>query len=239
MITVLKNCSEVDDALSALRADELPLHVTPQKNWDHLLIKDLVQELVDEWGKDLRILDMGSGDGYTLEFLHRLGFANLQGIDLHVPWRRRLKRLLRFWPGRPFAGTDVVRRGDMCRTGLPPASVDLITSVSVIEHSVPTQPFLAECARLLKPGGLLFVTTDYWDDIEMNPAKDVQLFSLDWTIQNREMITDLIHCARESGLELLKETEIPPVEERTVTYYGYDYTFIALEFTRKNGAPAG
>ena len=36
--------------------------------------------------------------------------------------------------------------------------------MSVIEHGVPLEPFLAETARILPPGGLLVVSTDYDQD---------------------------------------------------------------------------
>ena len=230
LIRVLRNNTEVEEALLQLRRASLPLHLTPQKNWDHMLIR----QLLDGHERDIRILDMGSGDGYTLEFLHRLGFKNIEGLDLSIPWRRRLKRLFRSKKSQNFCATDLIRRGDMCNTGFPEGCIDLITSVSVIEHGVPKRPFLTECSRLLKPNGLLFITTDYWEDIEMRADHSVQLFSLDWTIQNKAMIQQCISWAHESGLELVEKGGIPEVEAKTVSYYGHDYTFIALEFTKRS-----
>lgn len=229
MILVLRSDAEVEEALSELERARLPLHVTPQKNWDHMLIRRLLRERK----KDIRILDVGSGDGYTLEFLHFLGFENIEGLDLTVPWRHRLKKLFRIKKSEGFCATDLIRRGDMCSTGLPDGSIDVITAVSVIEHSVPKKPFLAECSRLLKLNGLLFITTDYWEHTEQKADKSVQLFSLDWTIQNKEMIQECISWADEVGLELVEKGAIPETEGKTVSYYGYDYTFIALGFTKR------
>lgn len=40
---------------------------------------------------------------------------------------------------------------------------DAIFSISTIEHVPEEGPFLAALVQLLAPGGLLFLTTDYWD----------------------------------------------------------------------------
>lgn len=40
---------------------------------------------------------------------------------------------------------------------------DVLTAISVIEHVSDLRPFFRACHMLLKPGGLLFLTTDYWD----------------------------------------------------------------------------
>lgn len=66
-----------------------------------------------------------------------------------------------------FTSTDrrlQLVRSDLAETGLPAASVDLIYSVSVIEHLEQPAPVFAEMARLLKPGGrFLFLTPSMWD----------------------------------------------------------------------------
>jgi len=57
-----------------------------------------------------------------------------------------------------------LRRGDLCRTGLPDCSVDVVMARSVMEHV--TQPAAAyrEMARILKPGGtFVFLTANLWD----------------------------------------------------------------------------
>jgi len=40
---------------------------------------------------------------------------------------------------------------------------DILTCISVIEHVEEVRKFFRACHMLLKPGGLLFLTTDYWD----------------------------------------------------------------------------
>ncbi len=40
---------------------------------------------------------------------------------------------------------------------------DVITAISVIEHVEEVRAFFRACHMLLRPGGLLFLTMDYWD----------------------------------------------------------------------------
>ena len=45
---------------------------------------------------------------------------------------------------------------------LPDQSVDLILSVQVLEHVVDVDGYLSECKRLLRPGGVLVLSTHGW-----------------------------------------------------------------------------
>jgi SAM-dependent methyltransferase len=55
-------------------------------------------------------------------------------------------------------------RADLARTGLPPESVDIVVSRSVLEHlSAPIDVF-REISRVLRPGGsFVFLTPNRWD----------------------------------------------------------------------------
>ena len=82
MIAVLKDWREVGEYINALELDGLPLHSTPQKNWDHAVIRKILSPM----DRDVPIIDLGCGRGYTLKFLRALGFTNLWGIDLALDW---------------------------------------------------------------------------------------------------------------------------------------------------------
>ena len=105
------------------------------------------------------MLDMGCQGSIVLDNAKKLGLAGEKiGIDLvELPAREGIRLI----------------KGDLTDTGLPAAHFDYLTCLSVIEHGVDVRAFVAECARLLKPGGKLFVTFDYW-----NPkiTTDLRLF---------------------------------------------------------------
>jgi 2-polyprenyl-3-methyl-5-hydroxy-6-metoxy-1,4-benzoquinol methylase len=67
---------------------------------------------------------------------------------------------------------------------------DTIVSCSVIEHQVDFKKFAKECGRLLRIGGNLCVSFDYF-----NPKPDtskMKLYSLDWNILDRQDVLNLI-----------------------------------------------
>lgn len=112
----------------------------------------------------------------------------------------------------------------------PPASVDVITAISVLEHVKEWRTFLRACGALLKPGGLLFLTLDYWDA----HGKDTAHFH--WMrerIYNRDSIQDVLQILREVGV-----VRYGPVDwtYRGNQVYG-EYSFLAVTLEKK-GATA-
>lgn len=226
MIRVLQDWREIGAATLALQRAGLPTHETPQKNWDQYLVWQLVTPL----DRAARIVDLGCGEGFTLKLLTRLGFTNLCGIDYQISNTLRLRQLRWAWRhhGRvPYR----LRRGDLTRTPLPDASQDVALCISTIEHGVDTERFFAEARRLLKPGGRLLVTTDYWAE-PLPTEGSARAFGLPWRVFSRGEAADLIEQARRAGLVLADEGTIPPCGEQTVSWHGWDYTFLALVFVR-------
>jgi hypothetical protein len=108
--------------------------------------------------------------------------------------------------------------------------------VSVLEHDVDVTGFLKEAARLLKPGGVLFVSFDYWEATEEFVADQRKLCGLPWHILSRQAVEDLLRTAAEFGLSLLQPVPIPRVGDRVVTYAGRSYTFMAIALKKRSPA---
>ena len=111
-----------------------------------------------------KVVDLGCGRGDTLKLLCAAGFSNLAGIDFTLPWQVRLRQLVGMKRGRTLKTPYRLIRGDIVQTGIDSASCDAVVCVSTIEHGVDLEAFMREAARLLHPGGTLFITTDYWED---------------------------------------------------------------------------
>jgi SAM-dependent methyltransferase len=114
-------------------------------------------------------------------------------------------------------------------------SFDVAVSISVIEHGVDLDAFFQEAYRLLKPNGLLFVTTDYWQNkIPTDPS--IQPFGLSWTIFSQAEIEQAIELARTHGFLIAHNREIPACTDTPVSWYQKDYTFIALAFRKQESS---
>ena len=109
-------------------------------------------ELLRDWlGTDLSgrvVVDLGCGGGLLAEPLVRAG-ARLIGVDISHG------SLL---AAREHVGAGFVR-GDALRVPILEGTADLVLFADVLEHVSPIGTALDEAARLLRPGGLLYVST--------------------------------------------------------------------------------
>ena len=101
----------------------------------------------------LSLLDTGSGGGLLTEPMARLG-ANATGVDA-TPRNVEVARLHAEQTGTRItylncAAEDLVAQG---------ACFDIVLAMEIIEHVADVDSFLGSCARLLKPGGILFLAT--------------------------------------------------------------------------------
>ena len=98
----------------------------------------------------LRVLvDVGTADGLMLEGLRdRLGPLTFLGVDLSFDLLRAISI-----PGVQKA------RGDAPTLPVRNGVADAVVATAVIEHVPKAGSMLQECARVLRPGGLLVVTT--------------------------------------------------------------------------------
>jgi len=98
------------------------------------------------------VLNLGSGPFFELSALPELHKRfTLCDID------PRALTVAREIHGAALAGTDTLIPG--APLPYPTAHFDAVVSMDVVEHLVDPLPWLADALRVLKPGGLLFLTT--------------------------------------------------------------------------------
>lgn len=94
------------------------------------------------------VLDVGCAGGYVGLLLQRLGYE-VTGIELNARMAAQARRR-----GLPVLEHDLENP-----LPLPDASVDGIHACEIIEHLFDTDSFLAELRRVLRPGGVLVIST--------------------------------------------------------------------------------
>jgi SAM-dependent methyltransferase len=109
----------------------------------------------------LHVLEVGCGEGYGTAVLGESA-ASVLGIDYdaltiaHAAARYRPARFV---------------RANLAALPLPDVSVDAVATLQVIEHVWNHREFVGECRRVLRPGGLLYVTTP--NRLTFSPGLDV------------------------------------------------------------------
>lgn len=116
-----------------------------------------------------------------------------------------------------------MRRARAESTGFPAGEFAAVTAMSVIEHKVDTAAFFREAARLLRPGGILFLSTDYWSEPAATAAGD-RIFAPD----------DIARLIGEAAAATLRPLCEPALEvgSPVIREAGLSYTFLTLAFER-------
>ena len=213
---VLASRAQWQRAVAECRRLRLPLHPDRPKNWDAL---GVVATVLDTVGAGASVLDAG-GARYSsvLPWLRLYGCSDLVANNLEFGADARRDGVL-------------FRYGDITATDFADGRFDAVTCMSVIEHGVPVPAFLAESARILRPGGVLVVSTDY--DQEPPDTTGHRAYGRQVHIFSPAEIRALVAAAADYGLTLrgtlaLEHPERPVHWSRT----GLDYTFIRLAFDR-------
>jgi SAM-dependent methyltransferase len=122
----------------------------PWRLYHQPIVRELSSALSASVGRE--VLNLGSGPFFELSALPKLEKRfTLCDID------PRALTVAREIHGSALAGTDVLTPG----AALPyeNAHFDAVVSMDVVEHLVDPLPWLEDALRVLKPGGLLFLTT--------------------------------------------------------------------------------
>jgi SAM-dependent methyltransferase len=110
---------------------------------------------------------------------------------------------------------------------------DAIACLSVVEHGVDLSAYFREAARILKPGGILITSTDYWQT--PIDTRGQQMYGVPVLIFTQEQIKQAIALAAQHGLVLTSKIDLS-CDEKVVHWsdVGLDYTFVV--FTLRKGA---
>ena len=129
---------------------------------------------------DREVLEAGCGEGYGAELIADVA-TRVIGLDYdeqtvaHV--RARYPRI-------------DVRHGNLAELPLPAGAVDVVVNFQVIEHLWDQGQFVAECHRVLRPGGVLLMSTP--NRITFSPGRDTPLNPFHTRELNASELTELL-----------------------------------------------
>jgi O-antigen chain-terminating methyltransferase len=223
------------------QSEEFYASFEDQFRGDRELIKErvavylpLVRFLRDATGNPaLRVLDIGCGRGEWLEVLRDGGIA-AYGRDTNEVMVSRCRSM----------GLDVAAEDALSHLrGLPPDSLLAVTGFHIIEHlPLPeAQTLLAECLRVLSPGGMLILETPNPENVRVG----AQTFYVDPTHLRPLPAELLLHLAQAAGFAPNRIVKLHPEPrlaaylhdsttplERDAAYYLFgpqDYALIAMK----------
>ncbi|MHA2066564.1 MAG: methyltransferase domain-containing protein [Candidatus Thorarchaeota archaeon] len=194
-------------------------HPDNPKNWDHFLALESILRYVDQAEP---VLDAGGYAGTFGTWLKQLGYQ-----DVTV-----LNKTFETDQDKTEEGVKLMT-GDITKTIIPTGTMGCVTCMSVIEHGVDHEKFLKECYRIIKPGGRLIVSTDYWAEKINTADKHDDLYKCPVIVYSAAEIKEFVELATKSGF---RSSSVPMYDcaDTCVTWerMGLRYTFIILELVR-------
>ena len=141
---------------------------------------EVVYRRLAERCRDRDVLEAGCGEGYGADLITDVA-NRVIGLDYdesavhHV--RARYPRV-------------DMRQGNLTDLPLAPAAVDVVVNFQVIEHLWDQHRFVTECHRVLRPGGLLLMSTP--NRITFSPGRDTPVNPFHTRELNATELTELL-----------------------------------------------
>jgi SAM-dependent methyltransferase len=216
---VLGTQQEWENAAKQVETLGLPQRSDLPKNWDTLAALDCILRRTDS---EARILDAGAElYSYILPWLYLYGYKHLIGINIvfNGPFRR---------------GPILYEHGDITHTQFKENRFDVITCLSVIEHGVNLRSYFQEASRILKPGGVLITSTDYYS--EPIDTRNHLAYGVPIHIFTKDEIIQALNLAKELGLELIDSINLD-CQEKPIRWEEFDLDYTFLVFTLQKVIP--
>jgi SAM-dependent methyltransferase len=125
----------------------------PTRCWLHCSRRRWIREAICRLGPGAeRVIEFGPGSGVYLPTLARIA-KTVVGADIEDVYLARLRALERRFPNVHLV------RDDLTRSAFPDAHFDLVLCSEVIEHVSESSRAFGEMRRLLRPGGVLILST--------------------------------------------------------------------------------
>jgi ubiquinone/menaquinone biosynthesis C-methylase UbiE len=205
-----------------------------------VLLDDFELARIDPRGKT--ILDAGCGFGISAILMRLMGAQEVHGLDLSDSMIETFSQILKLIPelDRTYPKT-----GDVCQTNYPAEFFDVVYSNEAISHYMDVTGFIREMHRVLKPGGILFISDannaanpliawrarTIWERFENGPCGNVFYSSVEkpYIEKRREMI-------REANLDF-NESAVTQIAQSTFQFTREQIDHACLEYRQSGKIP--
>lgn len=202
-----------------VRILKLPINVFSafNKSWDYHCTFNFIEKNLSF---NCKILDVGCLQSEILPILKKAGYLDVYGIDLdpkisRMPYQSDIKYYVENFFNNSFKDNFF----------------DCLTCLSVIEHGFDEVSFFSQFSRILKPGGFLILSFDYW--YKKIQTDNIEMFGMDWRIFSKEEVLKIIINAKKKyRLELVGHPNFY-CNNKVINCAGKDYTFLWLVFKKK------
>ncbi|HEC69857.1 MAG TPA: class I SAM-dependent methyltransferase, partial [Candidatus Omnitrophica bacterium] len=121
----------------------------------HRIVTQYFLDFFKDLDVNLKILDIGCGDGFFMELLRDLGFKNIKGIDISVSMLEKAKE----------KGLDVEKKDIYDIDDKEKYSVVLV--MDVLEHLEKPEEALKKIYNILNPQGFLYMNIPICDSLSL------------------------------------------------------------------------
>ncbi|MCL5279813.1 MAG: class I SAM-dependent methyltransferase [Planctomycetes bacterium] len=202
--------------------EEFPgFYLHPSKQWEYPWALESAALPLNS-----RVLDVGCGASVLPLYLDRLGHRVI-ACDIDLDWDLVEQTPL------PYIKADL--------TALPfeKAQFEAVFCISVLEH-LPLDrmiPVLWELHRVLRAGGRLLLTADFYEDHWARVAYSGpgRRFPVNWNVFDRDLLEQIIFA--HPGFLIANPPDLnvdwPTVKEQMLRFHGYPYTSIGLVLVKR------
>ncbi|MFW6324593.1 MAG: class I SAM-dependent methyltransferase [Desulfovibrionales bacterium] len=203
--------------LDALLEEKKVFYLHPSKRWEYPWALERAGLQAGQ-----TVLDAGCGASIFPTYLAEQG-CKTWAMDLDFP-----EEAVRAAPELEYV------RGDLTSLPFSQSGFDAVFCISVIEHlPVPgMKQALSELRRVLKPEGILLLTTDLYRDAaeEVWYEGSEERFKVDWNFFDQTLLNE--HILKAPGFRVKGEMDLAVDWERVspemIEFHGYPYTSVGV-----------
>ncbi len=141
---------------------------------------EVVYQQLSGYCTDRDVLEAGCGEGYGADLIASVAHS-VTAVDYDATTVAHVQSR--------YPRVNVVA-GNLAALPVPDGTVDVVVNFQVIEHLWDQAQFIAECRRVLRPGGLLLISTP--NRITFSPGSDTPLNPFHTRELNADELTELL-----------------------------------------------